>query len=130
MEFLERIVNPSIFVCSYSYKEAILKEISKRNLLLPIKFLTFDDLLKIYFFSYDERTIAYCMEKYSLKYEIALMYIRNLYFLKEENRQGPLKFLFDLKDELLSLDLLYFSNKDFLTKNDIYFLGFSYFSKI
>ena len=65
MEFLERIVNPSIFVCSYSYKEAILKEISKRNLLLPIKFLTFDDLLKIYFFSYDERTIAYCMEKYS-----------------------------------------------------------------
>ena len=123
MEFLERIVNPSIFVCSYSYKEAILKEISKRNLLLPIKFLTFDDLLKIYFFSYDERTIAYCMEKYSLKYEIALMYIRNLYFLKEENRQGPLKFLFDLKDELLSLDLLYFSNKDFLTKNDIYFLG-------
>lgn len=29
MEFLERIVNPSIFVCSYSYKEAILKEISK-----------------------------------------------------------------------------------------------------
>ena len=130
MEFLERIVNPSIFVCSYSYKEAILKEISKRNLLLPIKFLTFDDLLKIYFFSYDERTIAYCMEKYNLKYEIALMYIRNLYFLKEENRQGPLKFLFDLKDELLSLDLLYFSNKDFLTKNDIYFLGFSYFSKI
>ncbi len=79
-------------------KEKILKEI-ENNTFKNIKILSFNDLKKSILFDYNNETIYYVMNKYNIKYEIALEYIKNLYYIDNSNNE-KMNFLRELKEDL------------------------------
>ena len=101
--------NNSIIICNNSYKNQILKKINK---LVNVKFFSMNDVIKNMLFDYDYKTILYVIKKYNIKYEVALEYINNLYYVEDKKYNiEKLDFLVDLKNELIDNNLLIFNDK-------------------
>ena len=83
MEILEKLNDETIVITSYSYKEELLKKISKEKRLINISFLSMKELIDRYFFSYDYNAIYYLMDKYGYKYDVARLYLDNLIYIGE-----------------------------------------------
>ena len=66
-----------------SIKKYVIKEIREKYYNYNIKFMSLDEFIKKYTFSYDNKTIYYLMKKYNIKYSTALIYLDNLYFLSD-----------------------------------------------
>ena len=81
MDFLDDIKKETIIICQNGFKEKILN----LNKLLPIKLMSIEEFLKEYLFSYDERAILYIINNYHVKYDIAKMYLKNIYFIQNDN---------------------------------------------
>lgn len=104
-----------------SQKEIIITtRIHKQELIASYKDLncpkiySLEEFIKLFYFDYDINTIAYIMKKYHVIYDIAQIYLKNLYFLKVKKYQSAkLNFLCKLKEELLDSKYLY-ENKLFL----------------
>ncbi len=106
---LEDIKDDSIVICNNEYKNQILKELRK---LINIKFISMDEFIKSYYFDYDEKTILYLIKKYNIKYEIALEYLKNIYYVEDIHfNDEKLDFLVHLKQELIQNNLLIFNNR-------------------
>lgn len=103
-----------IIITTNSNKKNILKKLSKEKKLYNIKFYTFNELKKKIFFSYDNKAIAYLMENYNVIYDIAKIYLENMYFCNNNTNNDKINFLYNLKSELESNNLL---KKDTLFKN-------------
>lgn len=130
---MEKLKNNTIVITSYENKVNILKEINKKDKLINIKFLTKEELLKKYYFSYDEKTIYYLMNKYGYKYEVAKLYLDNLYYISNKDyNYKKLEDLKQLKQELKDNDLLYFDELFIksLKDKEIVFYNYNYFSKL
>ena len=80
---LENIENNSILIIPNSIKNKIIKELNKK--LLNIKIMTLQELIKKYTFDYNEKTVYHLMKKESIKYDTALNYIKNLYYIENTN---------------------------------------------
>lgn len=122
MDFLNSIKRETLIICSDSVKKHILK----RNQLLNIKVMNIDEFVIKYCFEYDENAIIYLMKKYKLKYEIAHMYIKNLYYIKDiEYGINKLDFLVKIKRELDEKKLLKYHTefKKYLDGIDILVYG-------
>lgn len=103
MNFLDDIKKETVVICNDSDRKKILM----RNKLINIKVMNLSQFISKYCFDYDEETILYVMNKYNVKYEIALIYIKNLYYI--ENKKYDVKkldFLVALKNELDDNNLL------------------------
>lgn len=125
MELLDNINNKTLIICSNSNKKLILKEMNKYNKLFNIKFMTKDEFYKKCYFDYDEQTIYYLMNKYHIKYDISLSYIKYLMYINDSNYgNSKLDFLCSLKDELK--DLLYFDGefKNYINTFNIVVYGY------
>ena len=106
---IDSIKDNSIIICSNNYKVQILKNIKK---IINIKFMTMNEFIKSYCFDYDEKTILYLIKKYNIKYEVALEYINNLYYIEDIDYDNEkLNFLMKLKKELCGNNLLIFNDK-------------------
>ena len=129
MKFLDFLGDNTIIVCNYSYQKEILKEINKRDKLYNIKFFSMNEFINHYYFSYDEKTISYIMKEYNCSYNMANIYLSNLIYIKNDSKIGNIHFLYQLKNELLDNNLLYFDDgfKKYISKFDILFVGFPYF---
>lgn len=93
-------LNNKIVICSNKVK----KEILKQNILLNIKFLTLNELVKKLTFDYDDKTIFFLMQKYNLKYSLAKMYIDNIYYIENKKYESKkLQKLVDIKNEINDL---------------------------
>ena len=115
--------NNSIIITSNTSKKDIL---GSNKQLKYYKIYTISEFNKLYYFDYDEKTIYYVMNKYNVKYEIAKIYINNLYNI--ENKQytnKKLSFLKELYQDLLDNKLIkinklfknYLSNKNIIIYN-------------
>ena len=78
MNFLDNIKKETLIICNDSDKKKLLM----RNKLINVKLMNINEFISKYYFDYDENTIMYIMNKYNIKYEIALVYIRNLYYIE------------------------------------------------
>lgn len=136
MDILD-IKKETIIVCSNNEKKNLLKKLNETDKLLPIKFLSKNDFIKLLTFSYDEKTLYYIRKKYNVKIEIAKTYLDNIYYVNEETYDNDkLNFLANLKKDLmqnnlLKTDELFFNslkNKDVI----IYNIGYidNYFSSL
>jgi len=106
---LNDINNNSLIICNNTYKMQILKSIKK---LINVKFVSMDEFIKSYYFDYDEKSILYLINKYNLKYEIALEYLNNLIYIEDKfYNNEKLDFLVNIKNELIDNGLLIFNNK-------------------
>ncbi len=93
----------SIIVCSSTIKMKILKQ----NLLLNIKIMNINQLIKKLTFDYDDKAILKVIEKEKVKYSLAKMYLDNIYFIEDkEYKNEKLKKLSQIK-KYVQEDLIY-----------------------
>lgn len=122
------IKDNSLIICPNQTKTKILKELSQTKKLVNIKFMTKEEYKKIYYFSYDDKLLAYLIKKYNYNIDVARVYINNLYVIDENKtyKSPKLNFLKDLKKELIQEGLLiynntykeYLKNKNIIVKNE------------
>lgn len=122
------IKDNSLIICPNQTKTKILKELSQTKKLVNIKFMTKEEYKKIYYFSYDDNSLAYLIKKYNYNIDVARVYINNLYVIDENKtyKSPKLNFLKDLKKELIKEGLLiynntykeYLKNKNIIVKNE------------
>lgn len=106
---LDEIKDGSIVICNNSYKDKVLKRVKK---LINIKFMSMSEFIKSLYFDYDEKAILYVIKKYKVKYDIARYYLDNLiYILEPSYDQDKMKFLLNLKKELINNNLLIFNTR-------------------
>ena len=107
-----------LIICPNNEKNKILEELAKDSKLHNIKFMTKEEFINNYYFSYNEDAIYYLMTKYNLHIDIAKTYLKYLYVIDDNKtyKNNKLIFLKELKQELISNKLLSF-NKAF--KNSI-----------
>lgn len=113
----------SLIICPNQTKTKILKELSQTKKLVNIKFMTKEEYKKIYYFSYDDKSLAYLIKKYNYNIDVARVYINNLYVIDENKtyKSPKLNFLKDLKKELIKEGLLIYNNtyKEYLKNKNI-----------
>lgn len=122
MDFLKNINKSTIIITTKNNKNILLEEINKMNKLLDIKIITTEELKNKYLFSYNEQTILYLMNKYNLKYKVALIYLENIYYIENKKyNSNKLNFLVQIKQELINNNLLIFDNnyKEYLNNKNI-----------
>ena len=56
-------------------KKQVLRKLNKEELIYSVKLMSKEEFLEHYCFTYTEKTIAYCFEKYDYSYEIILEYL-------------------------------------------------------
>ena len=101
-------IDNSVIILKDNNKRSFLEKISSIDKLLDIKIITLSEFKKKYFFDYDKETCYYICQKYSCIYDIAKIYIQNLYYIDEtKSYDDPkLKFLKDLKLDLRKNSLI------------------------
>ena len=123
----------TLIITNYSNKINILKKLNKENRLLKINFLDKQELIKKYYFTYDEKAIYHLMKNYNLNREIAGIYLKNMYYVEsKEYKSDKLNILSKLKQDLESNNLLI---KDdlfikYIQNKKIIFYRYSSFSKL
>lgn len=122
MDFIDGINKETIIICNNYLKQKILKE----KKLKPIKFMSIEEFIDKYYFSYDEKTIMFVMKNYHVKYDVAIIYIKNLYYI--ENKLYGIKkldFLVNLKKKLEENKLLIYNDnfKKYVKNVDIIVYG-------
>ncbi len=100
-----------LIICPNDIKIKILEDNSKKNELENIKFMTKKEYIDNYYFSYDDKTLFYLIDKYHYNLDVCRVYLNNLYGidLDEDYQDSKLIFLRDLKKELIENNLLYFN---------------------
>lgn len=129
---IDKIKDNSILVVNNNIKDKIIEEIRNSNKIINIKFMSLDELRKNYYFSYDEKTIYYLMNKYNYKHDVAVKYLDNLYYIDDNDyNNSKLKKLIQLKEELINNNLLIFNKlfKNSLKSKDIIIYNYGIISK-
>lgn len=107
----EYLKDNSLIITKEENKEYLLNEINHHiKNKLSLKFMTKEEFLKHLFFDYNDETIIYLMNKYNFKYDIAKMYLNNLYYLSyiEKNIDNQkLKELKNIKQDLINNNKLH-----------------------
>lgn len=122
MNFINNIKKETLIICNNSDKLKLLK----RNKLINIKVMNMNEFISKYCFNYNESAILYIMQKYKIKYEIAKIYINNLYYI--ENKKYNIKkldTLVEIKKALEDNDLLIYNDnfKEYIKNIDIIIYG-------
>ena len=91
--------NNCIIILKDKTKKSFLKKINK---LINVKIITLNEFKRKCFFDYDEETICYICGKYNVIYDVAKIYLENLYYVSDKDKSSKMKFLKDLKDDLNS----------------------------
>lgn len=111
------IENNTLLIVPSQLKSNIIKKI---KIIVNYKIMSLNEFLKKYYFDYDNKTIKYLMDKHKYKYEVATLYINNLYHIENKKYDNKkLDKLVEIKQELLDNKLLY-ENKLFKEKINNY----------
>ena len=112
-----------LIVCPQEQKLKILTSLQTESSLHNIKFMTKEDYMKNFFFTYTEEAAFYLMKKYHWKYDVCNVYLKQLYVIDitKTYKNKKLNFLKQLKQELLQEKLLKFnpSFQDFIKSKQI-----------
>ena len=122
----------TVLIIPSNIKESLIEKIRKDNKLLDITFITKNEFIKKVTFDYDNKAIYYLMNKYNIKYEVAKVYLDNIYYIEDKTyNSNKLNFLVNIKKELIENDLLiidkYYTN--YLKTKNICVYGFDYIDK-
>lgn len=124
----------TILILPSLIKDRVIKEIRNNNSLLDIKFMTIDEFIKNYYFDYGKEAVNYLMNKYNYKYDVACVYLNNLYFIKDyfDYDNPKLLKLKDIKKELDDNGLLIYNSlfKNYIKNKSIVVYGFDSLDKL
>jgi len=121
--------NNTVLIIPSNIKMSLIEKIRKENKLLDITFITKKDFIKKVTFDYDNKSIYYLINKYNIKYEVAKVYLDNLYYIEDKEYDfDKLNFLVNIKKDLMANNLLiidkYYTN--YLNNKNICVYGFDY----
>ena len=103
MKYLDYLTDNTLLVVPNDIKEDIILEVIEEKPLVNIKYISLENLRRS-FFEYDEKAIYYLMKHYNLKYEVALIYLENMLYLKKKSYDSEkLNNLLKLKVEVKNL---------------------------
>ena len=103
MKYLDYLTDNTLLVVPNDIKEDIILEVIEEKPLVNIKYSSLENLRRS-FFEYDEKAIYYLMKHYNLKYEVALIYLDNMLYLKKKSYDNEkLNNLLKLKVEVKNL---------------------------
>lgn len=124
-------LNNKIIIIKDSYKKTILDKLNKYKKLVNVKIITLSELKKKYCFDYNKEAIYYVCNKYSVIYDVAKIYIDNLYYINSVVDNDKVKFLYELKKDLLDKNLIHENKlfKSFLKNKDIVLYNLEYIDK-
>ncbi|MBR1376464.1 MAG: PD-(D/E)XK nuclease family protein [Bacilli bacterium] len=112
----------TIIICENVYKKRLLDKFNETPILYPVSFITMSEFIKKYYFDYDYKTILYLMKKYGYKYEVAKVYLDNIYYVENKKYSSEkLNKLVKIKNELAEKELLTYDNlfKEYIKNKDI-----------
>lgn len=119
----------SILIVPNNLKTNIVKDIRLNNKYLNIKIFSLEEFIKQLTFDYDEKTIYELMKLESVNYNIAKLYLKNMYYIDEYSKDEKLKKLYDLKlniDNFLIKDNLF---RHLIKNKEIIVYGYDYITK-
>lgn len=126
----DNMKDQTLFIIPDNIKEHVL--LSCRDTLENKKIYTITQFIKQYFFDYNEKTIYYLMEKYNVKYDTALIYLNNIYYIEDKKYCSErINFLVSIKKELDNEALLIYNPlfKQKLKSTKIVFYNFEHINK-
>ena len=126
---IEYLKKKNLIICPNNLKETVIYEINQASTLISYKIIDMNEFLENYFFSYDKKTIFYLIEKFNMKYENALEYIKAMYYLKDKKyTTNKLIKLQALKQELIEKKLLKFNPlfHNYLLDTNIVIYGYDF----
>lgn len=129
MDILNFIDHQTILITPTNVKRKLL---IKNKKLFNIKSFTKEELKRKSLFDYDHKTIYYLMNKYNLRVDVALMYLKNMYYIDKHNYDSnKLNTLLEMKDDLINnnqliIDNLFINN---LKHNKVVVYGYNYIDK-
>lgn len=129
MNFIKELKNNNLLICPSNIKKNILQELNKLNKLINIKFMTIEELIKKYYFDYDNKTILYLINNYHINYDIAIIYLKNIYYINDSNyTDSKLNKLKNIKKDLQEHNLLIEDKlfTDFLNNKELIVYGYDY----
>jgi hypothetical protein len=106
--------------------------LEENTALLNIKCYSINDIKRKIIFDYDEKAIYYLMNKYGYKYDIARMYLDNMYYVEDKYYNSiKLDRLVSIKKELDDNKLLIYDNLflESLKNKKIVVYGYDYIDK-
>ena len=74
-----------------TYPEIKKNILLNRKKLVNEKIMTMQEFISKFLFTYNEKTIYYLMSKYNIKYDIALTYLSNMIYVKDELELSTIK---------------------------------------
>lgn len=134
MSFINKLENNTIIVTNYFNKLNILRDLNSSSMLYNINFISMEELIKRFYFSYDENAIYYLMNKYKVNVDTSLVYLKNLYYIdiKKNYNNSKLNSLRDIKKDLIDNKLLMFDDLflNYIKNKKIIFYNYNYFTKL
>lgn len=105
---MKKLENNMLIICPNEEKIKILHTLEQQNNLYNIKFMTKQEYLNNYFFTYQDNAILYLMKKYHYKVDVCKVYLKYLYVIDENKiyQNKKINFLQKLKKELIQENLL------------------------
>lgn len=105
---MKKLENNMLIICPNEEKIKILHTLEQQNKLYNIKFMTKQEYLNNYFFTYQDNAILYLMKKYHYKVDVCKVYLKYLYVIDENKiyQNKKINFLQKLKKELIQENLL------------------------
>ena len=107
MDFKTIAEDNLLIICDNDIKKKMLSFLNAEKNIYDIKFMNINEVVKKLYFDYDKESIYYLMNKYNLTYEIAKIYIDNMYYIDDkEYKNDKLNMLVKYKKELEENNLL------------------------
>lgn len=113
----------TLIVCNNKIKEKMLLDLNDKPLINQT-FMSKKEFIHNYYFDYNEETIYYLVDKYHYKYDVALEYLNNLYYVEDKDYKNiKLDMLVSLKQELDREGLLIYNKlfKNYLKNLNVIF---------
>ena len=120
--------NVDIIICPSNQKKKILNKLSNIDKLFNIKFYNKKEFIDNYYFTYNDKTIYYLINKYNLDIDVVKVYLNNLYCIdiNKKYNSPKLEYLKELKKELLDNNLLIENNifKEYISNKNIKIINY------
>ena len=103
--------NEVLVICPNEEKIRILEKVNSEDKFYNIKFMTKNEFINNYYFSYGDEALHYLLEKYKFNLDVARVYLNNLVVIDidKDDKSQKLNFLKKLKQELIDNNLLKFN---------------------
>lgn len=123
MDLINSLKENNLIICPSDYKKSILLDLNKSKKILDVSFLSLNEYINNYLFTYDNKAILYLVNKYKLSVKNAKEILDNLIYVKDKEYDNlKLDNLVKYKKELDENNLLiynpifksYISNKNII----------------